>query len=257
MIELLKAELKRTWIQSTRYPLEALGRIFITTCFFYALFLGSKYIAEPPASFGNRLDSIVIGYILWTLVIFIVNDIAITLQIEVQTGTLQQVLLSPYEPVKIFLARALASLLLRLTTIITILLIILVLTGSQLAFPISLLLPLLSVILGAYGLAFMMGSLAVLLKRIQQLLVILQFGLLFLLATPIEDWQGIPALLGLWLPMTAGAGLLRQVMAQGMALDGFRAGLALLVGLLYFIVGLACFRWAVNHGKQQGNLGTY
>jgi len=44
-----------------------------------------------------------------------------------------------------------------------------------------------SVVLGAYGFSFLLGSAALIWKRIQQLLILSQFGLLFLLATPTES----------------------------------------------------------------------
>ncbi|MEN9231488.1 MAG: hypothetical protein Q6L68_11320, partial [Thermostichus sp. DG02_5_bins_236] len=117
MIQLFLAELKRSWIQYIRYPVEALGGILITTFFFYALFVGAQYVAGPASQFGERLDAVVIGYVLWTLVIFIVNDIALNLQVEAQTGTLEQVLLSPFSAASIFLARACASFSLRFASV--------------------------------------------------------------------------------------------------------------------------------------------
>ncbi|MEN9203955.1 MAG: ABC transporter permease [Thermostichus sp. DG02_3_bins_51] len=256
MIQLFWAELKRSWIQYIRYPIEAIGGILITTFFFYALFVGARYVAGPTSQFGERLDAVVVGYVLWTLVIFIVNDIALNLQVESQTGTLEQVLLSPFSAASIFLARACASFSLRFTSVITILLVILGLTGSRLQFPPSLILPFLSVVLGAYGFAFLLGSAALLFKRIQQLLVISQFGLLFLLATPTEEWQGSLKWLGQGLPMTAGAGLLRDVMVRETGLDGLRLLLSLMSGVVYFVLGMVAFRWSVGVAKDRGILGS-
>jgi ABC-2 type transport system permease protein len=153
--------------------------------------------------------------------------------------------------------RAFASLVLRLAVILSILLIIMALTGSRLAFPPTLLLPLLTVLLGAYGLAFMMGSLALLLKRVQQLLGIFQFALLFLMATPTETWAGSLQVVRWLLPMTAGAGLLRDLMARGEALNLAQFSLALLNGIGYFTVGLLIFRFAERSAKRRGMLGGY
>ncbi|MBD2100110.1 ABC transporter permease [Leptolyngbya sp. FACHB-261] len=257
MRELLRAEFKRSWIQSWRYPSETIGGIVIATLIFYGIFLSARYIAGPSLQFGDRLDSIVVGYVLWDLVVLVMNDIAIGLQIEAQTGTLEQLFLSPFGAAKIFLARGLASLVLRLILTLSILLAILLLTGSRLAFPPSLLLPLAAVLLGAYGLAFLLGALSLLLKRIQQLLGIFQFALFFLLATPIETWTGPSRLLGLLLPMASGAGLLRDLMAREQALDVGQLALALLSGVGYFSLGLLVFTWAERQAKRQGILSGY
>jgi ABC-2 type transport system permease protein len=252
MVELLLAELRRSWIQFIRYPLEALTGIFVIVVLFYGLVQAGSFAGEE-----GQLERIMVGYVLWTLVIFMVNDIALNLQVEAQTGTLEQIFLSPFGGVQIFLARALASLSLRLCLILAILIMILGLTGTRLHFTPPLIFPLVSVVLGAYGLALIMGSLALLFKRVQQGLVMLQFSLLFLLGAPTETWTGSGYVLGLVLPMTAGAGLLREGMTRSHPLDSLRLGIALLVGLAYFLLGLACFRWGIEDAKRRGILGTY
>lgn len=257
MLELFLAEFRRSWIQFIRYPFEAIGGIVITTSIFYGLFLSARYVAGPSLQFGDRFDAIVVGYVLWSLVLFIMTDIAGGLQYEAQTGTLEQLFLSPFGASLVFLMRTLASLLLRLVIILTILLIIMALTGSRIAFPPTLFLPLLTVLLGAYGLAFIMGSLALLLKQVQQLLGIVQFALLFLMATPTETWTGSLQLLRWLLPMTAGAGLLRDLMARGEQLNLTQFGLALLNGVVYFTFGLLIFRFTENEAKRRGVLGGY
>jgi ABC-2 type transport system permease protein len=257
MLELFLAEFRRSWIQFIRYPAEAIGGVVITTSIFYGLFLSARYIAGPTLQLGDRLDAIIVGYTLWSLVLFIMTDIAGGLQYEAQTGTLEQLFLSPFGAPLVFVLRALASLILRLAVILSILLIIMALTGSRLEFPPMLLLPLLTVLLGAYGLAFMMGSLALLLKRVQQILGIFQFALLFLMATPTETWPGSLQVARWLLPMTSGAGLLRDVMARGEALNLAGFTLALLNGIGYFTVGLMIFRFAEREAKRRGLLGGY
>lgn len=256
-LELLIAEQKRNWIQFIRYPAEVIGGIIIITSVFYGLFLSAQYMTGPTTQFGDRLDAIVIGYVLWTLTIYLINDIAINLQMEAQTGTLEQVFLSPFGAPKVFLARAIASLTLRLSLIATILVIIMGLTGSRLYFPPTLILPLTTMLLSGYGLAFAMGSCALLFKRVQQVLGLFQFVLLFLLAVPTETWTGLAHWLSLALPMIPSVELLRQLMARGEGLDGLQFGIALINGFAYFVIGLALFRWAERQAKQRGLLSGY
>jgi ABC-2 type transport system permease protein len=257
LIELFLAELRRSWIQLIRYSTEAIGGIIITTSIFYGLFLSAQYIAGPGLQFGDRLDAVVIGYVLWTLVLFILSDIAGGLQNEAQTGTLEQLFLSPFNASQVFLVRAIASLTIQITLNVSILLIIIAITGSQLSFPPTLVLPFITVLLGAYGLAFAMGSLALLLKRVQQLLGIFQFALLFLLSVPTETWVGSGKVFALLLPMTPGAGLLRNLMARGLGLDWGQWAIALVNGVVYFSLGLFLFRQAERETKRRGRLGGY
>jgi ABC-2 type transport system permease protein len=257
MIPLLTAELKRTWIQFIRYPAEVIAGLVIITSVFYGLFLSARYITGPGFNFGDRLDAVVVGYVLWTLVLYIINDIAIGLQSEAQTGTLEQVFLSPFGAPRVFLARAVASLALRLTLIVLIVGILTTITGSRLSFPPTLIFPLISLVTAGYGLAFMMGACALVFKRVQQVLGVFQFVLLFLLAAPVEEWEGSVAALRYLLPMLPSTGLLRDLMARDMGLDWASFGLALLNGLGYLGLGLLLFRWAETTAKRRGNLGGY
>jgi ABC-2 type transport system permease protein len=257
MLELFLAEFRRSWIQFIRYPLEAFGGVFVTTIIFYGLFLSARYMAGPSLQFGDRLDAIIVGYVLWDLVIFTMTDIAGRLQYESQTGTLEQLFLSSYGAPVVFVMRAFASLVLHLGLIAIVILIIMALTGSRLAFPPTLIFPLIAVLLGAHGLSFTMGSLALLFKRVQQILFIFQFGLLFVMTVPTESWGGWLQIVGWFLPMTAGAGLLRDVMARGEALNLVGLTIALLNGILYFTVGMLVFRFAEREAKRRGLLGGY
>ena len=256
-MELFLAELKRSWIQLLRYSTEVIAGIVATTIIFYGLFLSVRYIAGPGTQFGNRLDAIIVGYVLWTLMIFILGDVAGGLQNEARTGTLEQLFLSPFSARRVFLTRALASLILNLGINLTILLLIVLLTGSKLAFPPTLIPPLLTVLLGAYGVSFTMGSLALLLKQVQQLLSIFNFALLFIFTAPVESWTGSLRLIGFLLPMTPGVGLLRAVMARGEGLDLAMLLIALLNGIAYFSLGMILFRLAEQETKRRGRLGEY
>ncbi len=257
MIDLLIGEFKRTWVQTLRYPTEVVGGIVILTTVFYGIFLSTQYIAGPASTFGDRLDAVVVGYVIWTLVLYIVNDIANNLQQEAQTGTLEQVFLSPFGAPKVFLARAIASLTLRLLLILIVLAIIIAITGSQLAFPALLLLPLSTLLLSAYGLAFFIGSFALVFKKVQQLLGLFQFVLLFLLAAPTEDWSGPARWVAHLLPILPSTGLLRDLMAREQPLDWGIWAIALANGIVYFTLGTLVFRWAEKQAKRQGTLGGY
>ena len=259
MLRLFLAELKREWILLLRYAVEAISLVIGITIIFYGLFLSARYMAGPGPGLelGDRLDAIVVGYILWSLTLFILSSIAGGLQQEAQTGTLEQIFLSPFGASRIFITRAVANLTLQLVLNLSILLMIMALTGSHLSFPPVLVLPLLTVLLGAYGLALALGSLALLLKRVQQLLGICQFFLFFMLTVPVESWAGSAGWLKMLLPMIPGAALLRDLMAQGQELNWGEWVMALLNGVAYFALGLFLFRLAEREAKRRGRLGGY
>ncbi len=255
MINLLICELKRTWINYSRYPTEIISGIAIISVVFYGLFLSAQYMAGPISGYGDRLDSIVVGYVLWTLALYVVNDIANNIQSEAQTGTLEQVFLSPFGAPKIFFARAVASVTFRITLIAIILQILILITGSELAFPFALIWPVITLLLATYGFAFVMGSAALVFKQVQQVLPIFNFLLLFLLAAPTEEMGG-GAIIKV-LPMLPSTALIRALMARNEPLDSMQMLIALINGLVYFGLGLLVFRWAEQQAKQRGILGGY
>uniref|UniRef100_A0ACD5GSE0 ABC transporter permease n=1 Tax=Desertifilum tharense IPPAS B-1220 TaxID=1781255 RepID=A0ACD5GSE0_9CYAN len=257
MFNLLLAELKREWIILRRYFTETIALIIGLVVAFYGIFQSARFIAEPEISLGDRADSLVIGYILWSMSIFILGNIAGGLQQEAQTGTLEQLFISPFRASQIFLIRAIGNLTIQLFLNALMLLIVMGITGARLSFPPVLILPLAAVLLRAYGLAMAMGSLALLLKRVQQVLGIFQFLLFFVLMVPTETWSSSVRGLGWLLPMTPGAELLRSVMARGETLQGGAVAIALLNGAAYFILGLLLFRIAEREAKRRGKLSGY
>lgn len=257
MLRVVAVEFKRSLLMLRRYPMEMAGQLIVVTAIFYGLFLGTRYIAGPAAQFGNRLDALVVGYVLWTLALFAIGDLSWGLMNEAREGTLEQVFMSPYGPKRVYLARSVAGLLVTLALNLGVMGLIMLLTGARLNFSWSVLAPLAAVLLGAYGLGFLLGALALLFKRIQSFLGLFQFVLMFLIMTPFEEVHGLLRTAGYLLPMTTGAGQLRALMARGEAFDPAVFGLALASGLAYLVVGLWAFDRAVRTAKERGLLGGY
>lgn len=61
----------------------------------------------------------------------------------------------------------------------------------------------------------------------------------------------------LLLPITLGAGMLRDLMARDQSWDLSELATALLNGIAYLAIGLFVFRWAENRAKSQGRIGEY
>ncbi|EDX82418.1 ABC-2 type transporter superfamily [Synechococcus sp. PCC 7335] len=257
MFELFMAELRRSWLQLIRYPGDAVGLIVITTSVFYGLFLGTQYMAGPSIQFGERLEEVIVGYVLWSLVGFIIVDLVGQLQYEAQTGTLEQLFLSQFGFKQVLLLRALANLTLRLIITLVIFLCILLITGASLTISAAILLPLTSVLMGAYGLAFAIGSLVLLIKRADQVVSIFLFAVLFLMTATTETWLGWLQLIRWLLPMTGGAGLMRDLMSRELTIGVGQFCLSALNGFAYLMIGLLIFDLAEQIAKKSGRLGEY
>ena len=256
-MNLFWAELRRVWTLFLRYPSEAIGQVFGVTVLFYGLFLGIGYVAGPGGQFGTRLEGLVVGYVLWSLVVYAMSSLTWNLQNEAQMGTLEQLFLSPFGAGRVIATRALAELVLNLGINAIILVLILLSTGTRLYLSAGVLLPLIAALLGAYGLAFAVGSLVLLFKRAQQLVGMLQFFLIFLVMAPLESLAGPLASLQWFLPIAPGAGIMRGMMAQGQPLEALSLGAAFLNGLIFLAIGLLIFGWAARRVRYLGNLGGY
>jgi len=262
MISLFLAEVRRSWTQFIRYPSEAIIGVFISTITFYFLFTGASYVAGPSGSLATadgaeRLDVLVIGYILWILMLFVLGEATNNLEGEAKTGTLEQIFLSPHSAVVVFFLRALAGLAIRLLLLGINLGLILLITGSRLAFPPLLIFPLVTMLMSAYGFAFVLGGLVLLFKQVRQILGGLQFGLLLLIGAPVENFSGLAQVAAFLAPMTPSAGLLRDLMARSEGLDWGMLAIALANGVVYLGLGFFCFARAERVAKQRGLLGGY
>ncbi|MCP4655708.1 MAG: ABC transporter permease [bacterium] len=257
MFDLLAAEAKRIWILYKRYPLQLLGSLIMSTISFYALFLGARYMAGPAFQFGDRTDGLILGYGLWMLVTFNLNRIASFLQAEAKTGTLEQVYLSSFGPVTVIMARAVASVGVSIGISFSLLIVMLYITGRQLSFPAVTLLPLLSAVIGSFGLGLGIGALALVFKRIRPITRFFQFILLALVIVPVELWEGSQRWVGLLLPIAPAAGQLRDLMSRGQSFDLGYFGLTLLNGTGHFLFGLLLFLVADRVARNRGLLGQY
>lgn len=255
MLDLLVAELQRSWRTNRRYPMELASGLALMVIAFYALFLGARYVAGPAVQFGEELDALIMGYCLWSVVLFTVNGIALGLQNEAVTGTLEQIYLSPHGAARVIFARMLASLGLQFGTAAVMLGTILVFTGRRLSFPPAIVLPLATVLLSSYGVALVLAALALLAKRVQQVLTLVQFVLLLAVVAPVEDLAG-----GTWtafIPIASGAALLRDLMVRDGTMDPSRLAGAAVGAVVCLGVGLVVYRFAEGRARRAGLLGQY
>ncbi|HIY58537.1 MAG TPA: ABC transporter permease [Candidatus Tetragenococcus pullicola] len=148
--------------------------IVIASASFYGLIAGGQFIVGAPI-LGDRLNDLVISYVLWMLILNAVGDSGFGIAEEAETGTLEQLYLSPMQPTTLFLIRTSVNMLFSLVFVLVVLTLLIFLMKIPFAFDIALLLPILLALLVAMGIGLLVASLAILFKRINQLLNIIQF----------------------------------------------------------------------------------
>lgn len=256
MLRVVYIELWRFLRALTRYPLELLGGVLGAGVGFALFFSGVRYLAGP-ALFGERLEALVVSLIAWSLAFSLLSHTASNLAEEALAGLLEQLALTRPGLLGVVLVRALLSLLQIGLLVIPIVLAILLTSGAQLNFPPLTLLPLGTLAFGSLGLGLVLGGLALVYKRVGQLLGLLQFLFLGLFLVRFEALAWPWNALGYLLPMTPSVAALRLLLGRSEAPGWDILLLAGINALAYLALGIGFFQRAIRRARQQGTLGTY
>lgn len=258
MFEHFRAELRRSWTVYLRYPMDFFSGLAIMFVTFYVLLAGAKYVAGPATQFGDRLDGIILGYWLWNLAVFAFSYTATAVRLEAMAGTLEQLYLSPFSSLRIFIVRCLASLTMNLLTSSLLLGLLLLITGRRLSFSPMLVFPLVAVLLATYGFGLAMSGISLLFKQTGQFQAIAQFALLPLVMVPFESW-GLPWLRHVYavLPVVPAAEILRDLMTRASEPGLGEYAVALANGAAYLVVGIILFRMADRQARLRGLLSQH
>lgn len=233
--------------------LSGLVSIYMVFCF---VFYGMKaFSAGSPGALDGSLEGTVVGFFVWSLSLFAFSTLSWDLINEAQMGTLEQLYLSPSGFRWLCVLNLATGFLVNALAAVTFLFVAMATTGRWLHLDAVSIAPLMIVtVLGAYGVGFILGGLALVFKRIQALFQIVQFVFVGCLVIPSRvTWAG-------FLPLSAGAVLLRKTMVAGARIWQLPAGevlMATAVGAGYLVLGLGVFSACECVAKARGLLGHY
>ena len=257
MRNLFLAEFSRSWILFRRYPIPNISYAVITFVLFYGLFLGGQYLAGTAALVGSRLDALVVGYIVWSLSLSALADISLSLQDDMQSGTLEHVYLSPYGPTLIYLVRGVTKLIINVVITLGVALLIMLAMGHWLQWrPLALPAGLLTLV-SAYGFSMFFGGLTLLYKRLGGLFGLIQFMLLYLVLMPIESQPFALQVASILLPITPTVALLRQILSESGQVQGSWVLIAVGNAVLYMVAGLFLFQRADRVMRVRGSVSQF
>nr|WP_308219600.1 ABC transporter permease [Halorientalis litorea] len=251
---LARAVLYREYLIFVRYPANAVGGIVIALFFFGVLFYGGRLLAGQALT--DSLEGIIVGYFLWTLSVGAYSSVSNDIGSEVQWGTLERHITTPFGFAPVALLKGVAKVVRTFLTSAVVLVVMLVLTGTHLSLePVTVVVVAGLAITSVLGLGFAAGGVTVLYKRIGNWLNLLQFGFVVLISAPVLDapWTRV-------LPLAHGSALLQRAMVDGVRLWEFGPGdLALLVGVAvgYLLGGYVVFHYATRRARRLGVLGDY
>ncbi|WP_395338234.1 ABC transporter permease [Ningiella sp. W23] len=257
MLSLYWIEFSRSWVLFKRYPMDALAAIFMLLFLFCGLFYGAEYLTNGTSHFGERLETMVVMYINWILVIGVFSGLSGEIQREADTGTLEQLFMARLSMPNLILVRAFANLGVNfLITILTLQIVIWV-SGVELNYAAIAIVPVIASVFAGIGLGMMTASITLLAKKAMGFIAMLQLLLIVVMVLPFESWSSTGQAFGYLLPITSATSQLKSIMAGSDATLGLPHLYSLLSGLSYLVAGYLIFRCSVNRAKRLGNLSQY
>ena len=251
---LARAVLYREAVLFVRYPANAIGGIVIAVFFFGVLFYGGRMVAGRALT--DSIEGIIVGYFLWTLSVGAYSAIASDIGSEVQWGTLERHVMTPFGFAPVALLKGVAKLVRTFLTSGIVLGVMLAVTGTALELNVVTIVVVAGLsITSVLGLGFAAGGITLLYKRIGNWLNLLQFGFVVLVSAPSLDLPWLRVL-----PLAHGSGLLQRAMLDGTRLWEFPlADLGLLVAVAagYLGAGYLVFQYATRRARRLGVLGDY
>jgi ABC-2 type transport system permease protein len=251
---LARAVLYREFLIFVRYPANAIGGIVVSLFFFGVLFYGGRMVAGQALT--DSIEGIIVGYFLWTLSVGAYSSVSNDIGSEVQWGTLERHITTPFGFAPVALLKGVAKIVRTFLTSAIILAVMILVTGTTLQIELLTIVTIAGLsITSVLGLGFAAGGITVLYKRIGNWLNLLQFGFIVLISAPVFDapWTRL-------LPLAHGSALLQWAMVDGTRLWQFgplELGLLVVVAVGYLVGGYVVFQYATRRARRLGVLGDY
>ena len=251
---LTRAVLYREYLIFVRYPANAIGGVVVALFFFGVLFYGGQLLAGQALT--DSLSGIIVGYFLWTLSVGAYSSVSNDIGSEVQWGTLERHITTPFGFAPVALLKGVAKVVRTFLTSALILALMLLLTGARLRLdPVTVVTVAGLSITSVLGLGFAAGGITALYKRIGNWLNLLQFGFIVLISAPVFEapWTRV-------LPLAHGSAMLQRSMVEGVRLWEFglaELGLLVAVAAGYLGAGYLVFHYATRRARRLGVLGDY
>lgn len=254
-INLLKANLRKEYIELKRYLPNTIAMLFTFYIIFLGMFAGISLIGDPSTQDMN-IQYTIVNYIFWFLAMMVVNNIGWEITNEAMRGTLEQLAMSPMGIWRIMVTRLLSSTLINFLIIIALLYLSMLTTGQWLNLDLIAIMPILILtLISMFGVGFMIAGMSIILKQIQAFLQILQFILAGLTFIPLSVAPFLA-----YFPFVKGVDLVRSVMIEGVKLTDISAmdfGILGINAVVYFVLGLVFFFFCERIAMRKGLLAHY
>ncbi|NLY85981.1 MAG: ABC transporter permease [Tissierellia bacterium] len=257
---LFKVSVERTIKELIRYKFNSFSNILILYVVFTAMFLGIKSFGMSfgisPIDMGDNLEGFIVGYFLWTIMMMAYAGVAYGIIYDASRGTLEQLNMSDLRLSTIVTVRSISDLIVDLLISIILLYIIMATTNYRLQIKLfSILPPIFIGIFSILGIGLIFGGLALIFKKVQSLLNIVQYILVaFLMISPTSK------IINGLIPFRPTIDCVLLTVMRGYSLMDFSIFDYMVMvanSVLYFTTGLIVFNKSVKIAKKKGLLGQY
>lgn len=257
---LCKVSFERTIKEISRYRFNAISDVLYLYILFMAMFLGIKSFGISfgisPIDMGSNLEGFIVGYFIWNIIVTSYSGVAYGLTNDADRGTLEQLNMSGIKLSTIVTVRSFSHLMINLVISSVLLFVIIVTTKYHFEIKIfTILLPIFIGIFSILGIGLIFGGLALIFKKVQSLLNIVQyFFIAFLMVNPQNE------IIYNLIPFRPAADFVMDSMRKGLSFIDFSIyDYAIMIGnsVLYFGMGLLIFNKCVKLAKKKGLLGQY
>lgn len=251
----LVIETRRSFRMTLRYKAEAFVSFLFLLSLFYGVLLGIKVSSGAQLGLGQGNESFLIGFLCWVLVTGGLTHVADDIEEEAKTGTLEPLFMSSFHPTLIFLARSFSSLVVGAPILIALALILYSTTGVKFNIGAHAIAPLIAIDFSANGLGFILGGLALRLKRVRMIIVAAQLGSLAAMLP--HDGVFINKGLSVVLPLVPAIDALRAILVEGRTLLWGEQLMLIFNGVAYLVLGIAVFLVSIRNSRKNGSLGQH
>lgn len=248
MLDLAYAESRRVVILTLRYPVEFALALALMGALFYGIVLGSRILGAEATP--GAMKALATGYVVWMLAVGPIVGIAGDIQGEAAGGTLENLFLSRHSLLALLLTRAAVSFGHSCIFVTVMASAIAVLGGIHMHAPPELVLYGVVLLVGATGIGLVLGGAALVLKRVQ-FLIIAVYALLFplaFIAAPAD--AGANAIL----PLAQIAGGLREALSTGSSMPAAALAGAATNACVWLAFGLAAFAALKRRAERLGTI---
>ena len=236
---------------------------FLELILFALFFLAIMFAVGRGTFHREQVAPLLIGFVGYIFFHMQTNRLFWGLLGEMQSGTLEQMYLSPLPSWLLTIGLQIASIVEAAISALVLSLFIDLVVQVTIPLRWAAVLPLVLLVGGSVGYSLILGGLTLLFKRLEILKELFQIVVLIFggVLVPLERMPGWMATIARFLPLTPGVDVLRKTLLDGVSL-GTLAGDGTLLWLVgsaaaYLVLGIAVFRWCERMAKRRGTLGQY